>query len=281
MKFLVTGATGAVGRIVVDRLLAAGQSVRALTRNPAKAGLPDAAEVVAGDLTNAGAVERALEGIDRASFVPGLVDLDSTLVFADRAARAGVRRVVDMTSSAVTIKRAGSYELLDRAEQAVEASGLEWTHVRPGEFAMNKLDVWGHSIRAENVVRNAFPDVLGVPIHEADIAEVIATALLEDDHVGRAYTLTGPEALSHRQQATAIGAGLGREIRFEALTFGQARKAYIEAGLPMEIAEYILSYQAEYAEEPPEVSPDVERVLGRPGRTLSRWATDHAAELTH
>ncbi|MEV7907908.1 hypothetical protein [Streptomyces anulatus] len=54
----------------------------------------------------------------------------------------------------------------------------------------------------------------------------------------------------------------------------------IEAGLPMDIAEYILGYQAEYAEEPPEVSPAVEQVLGRPGRTLTRWAADHAADLT-
>ncbi|MFI7636744.1 hypothetical protein [Nonomuraea sp. NPDC049400] len=48
----------------------------------------------------------------------------------------------------------------------------------------------------------------------------------------------------------------------------------------MDVAEYILGYQAEYAEEPPTVSPDTERVLGRPGRTMSRWVADHAADLT-
>ncbi|MFI6508728.1 NAD(P)H-binding protein [Streptosporangium sp. NPDC050855] len=279
MRILVTAATGTVGRIVVDRLLAAGRTVRALTRNPDRAGLPGAAEVVAGDLTDADAVERVLEGVDHAYLVPGVVDLDASRLFADRAARAGVRRIVTLTSSAVTVRRPGNHETLHRAEQAVEAAVPEWTHVRPGEFAVNRLDFWGPSIRAENVVRNAFPDALGVPIHEADIAEVAVAALVEDGHAGRTYTLSGPEALSHRRQAAAIGDGLGREIRFEALTYGQARRAYIEAGLPMEIAEYVLSYQAEYAEEPPEVSPDVERVLGRPGRTLARWAADHAADL--
>jgi uncharacterized protein YbjT (DUF2867 family) len=85
-----------------------------------------------------------------------------------------------------------------------------------------------------------------------------------------AYTVTGPQLLTHREQAAAIAEGLGRPIRFEPLTFGQARKASIEAGLPTSVAEYVLSCQAEYAEEPPRVSPDFERVTGRPGRTLAQ-----------
>ncbi|MFB4271425.1 hypothetical protein [Nonomuraea sp. GTA35] len=50
--------------------------------------------------------------------------------------------------------------------------------------------------------------------------------------------------------------------------------------MPYDIAEHLLGYQAEYAEEPPTVPPDVERVLGKPGRTLAQWATDHRADLT-
>ncbi|MEU4328125.1 NAD(P)H-binding protein [Nonomuraea dietziae] len=284
MRILVTGATGVVGRIVVDRLLEAGQQVRALTRNPAAAGLPDAAEVVAGDLTVPSTLAGLLDGVERAYLLPGVLDPDRAAEqaqsFVKPAAEAGVDRVVDMSTSAVTERRPGSYEMFLEVEQVIEASGLGWTHVRPGEFAVNKLDMWGESIRAEGVVRSAFPDALGVPIHEADIAEVIVAALLEDGHQGRAYSLTGPQALSHRRQAEAIGEGLGRRLRFEALTYGQARAAYIRAGFPGGIAEYILGYQAEYAEEPPQVSPDVEKVLGRPGRTLSRWAADHAADLT-
>lgn len=284
MTILVSGATGTVGRIVVDRLLDAGQRVRALTRNPAKAGLPASAEVVRGDFADAASLATALEGVRRTSFVPGALDpvlaVEQARTFLAHAAKAGTTRVVAMTGAAVTIRRPGSFEMLRDVEEVVEASGLEWTHVRPGEFAVNKLDTWGESIRSEGVVRSAFPDALGVPIHEADIAEVIVAALLEDGHAGRAYTLSGPQALSHREQATAISEGLGRPLRFEALTYGQARAAYITAGIPMDIAEYIMGYQAEYAEEPPAVSPDVERVLGRPGRTMSRWAADHTADLT-
>ncbi|MFB4290240.1 NAD(P)H-binding protein [Nonomuraea sp. ATR24] len=281
MTILVTGATGTVGRIVVDRLLRAGQRVRALTRNPAGAALPDGVELVAGDLAGAAA---ALDGVDRVYYLAGMLAPETAAeqarAFARRAAEAGVTRVVTMTGLAVTVRRPGSYEMLLEAEEAVEASGLEWTHVRPGEFAANKLDLWAPSIRAEGVVRSAFPDALGVPIHEADIAEVAVAALLEDGHAGRAYSLSGPQALSHREQAAAIGDGLGRTLRFEPLTYGQARAACITAGIPAEIAEYLLGYQAEYAEEPPAVLPDVERVLGRPARTLAEWAADHRADFT-
>ncbi|GAA2363353.1 NAD(P)H-binding protein [Nonomuraea africana] len=284
MRILVTGATGTVGRVVVDRLLEAGHRVRALTRNPATSGLPGGAEVVAGDLTVPSSLDGVLDGVERAYLLAGALDpgqaAEQAQAFVKQAAEAGVDRVVDMSTAAVTVRRPGSYEMFHDVEEVIEASGLVWTHVRPGEFAGNKLDMWGESIRAEGMVRSAFPDALGVPIHEADIAEVIVAALLEGGHAGHAYTLSGPEALTHRQQADAIGEGLGRRLRFEPLTYGQARAAYIRAGFPMEIAEYVLGYQAEYAEEPPVVTPDVERVLGRPGRTLSRWAADHATDLT-
>ncbi|MCX5206316.1 NAD(P)H-binding protein [Streptomyces sp. NBC_00237] len=284
MTILVTGATGTTGRVLIDRLLGAGQRVRALTRNPNDARLPAAVEVVAGNLTELSGAEAALDGVDGVYYLSGVLDPEHAVpqarAFMELAAAAGARRIVDLSGLAVTVRRPGSHEMLRAVEEVVEASGLEWTHVRPGEFAMNKLDMWGASIRTENTVRNAFPAALGVPVHEADIAEVAAAALLEDGHAGHAYSLSGPQRLTQREQAAAVAQGLGRPLRFEQVTYGQARAAYITAGMPWDIAEYLLGYQAEYAEEPPEVRPDVERVLGRQGRTLAQWATDHASDLS-
>ncbi|MEU1312719.1 NAD(P)H-binding protein [Streptomyces cinnamoneus] len=284
MTILVTGATGTVGRVVVDRLLGAGQRVRALTRNPQEAQLPDAVDVMAGNLTERTGVTAALDGVDGIYYLSGALDPESAIqqarAFMELAVGAGARRIVDLSGLAVTVRRPGSYEMLRDVEEVIEASGLEWTHIRPGEFASNKLDMWGASIRAENTVRSAFPDALGVPIHEADIAEVAAAALLSPGHAGHAYSLSGPQRLTHREQAAAIAQGLGRPLNFEPVTYGQARAAYITAGMPWDIAEYLLGYQAEYAAEPPEVLPDVERVLGRPGRTLAQWAADHASDLS-
>lgn len=284
MTILVTGATGTVGRVLVDRLLGAGQRVRALTRNPGDAQLPDAVEMVAGNLTELSGAAAALDEVDGVYYLSGVLDPERAVqqarAFVELAAGAGARRIVDLSGLAVTVRRPGSYEMLRDIEEVIEASGLEWTHIRPGEFASNKLDMWGAAIRAESVVRSAFPDALGVPIHEADIAEVAAAALLSDGHAGHAYSLSGPQQLTHREQAAAIAQGLGRPLSFEPLTYGQARAAYITAGIPWDIAEYLLGYQAEYAEEPPEVLPGVERVLGRPGRTLAQWAADHTSDLS-
>lgn len=284
MTILVTGGTGTTGRVLIDRLLGAGQRVRALTRKPAEAQLPHAVEVVAGSLSELNGAEAALDGVDGVYYLSGVLDPEHAIqqarAFLELAVGAGVRRIVDLSGLAVTVRRPGSYEMLRDVEEVIEASGLEWTHIRPGEFTMNKLDMWGASIRAENTVRSAFPEALGVPIHEADIAEVAAAALLLDGHTGHAYSLSGPQRLTQREQAAAVAQGLGRPLNFEQLTYGQARAAYITAGMPWDIAEYLLGYQAEYAEEPPEVRPDVERVLGRPGRTLAQWAADHASDLS-
>jgi len=277
VTILVTGATGTVGRVVVNQLVAAGQQVHALTRNPVSANLPDGVEVVTGDLAKPHQLADVLKGVDRAFYLPEVAELADARVFLELAE---LRRIVHLSGSAVTVRRPGSHEKLLEFEQAIEASGAEWTHVRPHEFAVNKIDVWAHSVRAENVIRNAYPDGIGVPVHEADIAEIATIALLEDGHAGRAYTVTGPQALTHREQAAAVAEGLGRQIRFEAQTFGQARRAYVEAGMPVEIADYILGYQAEFAEEPPQVSPDFEQVTGRPGRTLAQWANDHRADFS-
>lgn len=279
MTILVTGATGTIGRAVVEQLVAAGVPVRALTRDPARADLPAGAEVVAGDLTRP--ADLPLAGVT-AAYLIAVVESDEAAAHAEAflAAAPDLRRVAFLSSSAVTARRPGSYELHRDVERVVEASGVAWTHVRPGEFMSNKL-VWARGIREDDAVRAPFPDSVGAPVHEADVAEVVVHALLHDGHERRAYTLSGPEALTHRQQAEAFARGLGRPIRFERLTYGQARAALIrDEGLPYDVAEYLLGYMAQHAEEPADVTPDFTEVTGRRGRTLAEWAADHAADLT-
>ncbi|MBB5955063.1 uncharacterized protein YbjT (DUF2867 family) [Saccharothrix tamanrassetensis] len=279
MTILVTGATGNVGRHVVDLLVKEGVRPRALTRNPDKAGLPADVETVKGDLTKPD--ELPLDGVTAAFLLPVLEGdraADLARAFLERAR--DLRRVVFLSTDAVAVQRPGSNEPHQSVEKVIEAAGVEWTHVRPGEFMSNKM-IWAETIRRENVVRAAYPDAIGTPIHEVDIAEVAVRALLDDGHAGRAYRLSGPEALTTRQQVAAIGEGLGREIRYEALTYGQARATLIrDVGLPWDIAEYMMGYYAQFNEEPADLLPTVEQVIGRRGRTLARWAADHAGELS-
>jgi uncharacterized protein YbjT (DUF2867 family) len=165
-------------------------------------------------------------------------------------------------------------------ERAVEASGAQWTHVRPGLLAVNALD-WAGRIRSEQVVRAPYATA-GFPwVHEADIADVAVAALLTDAHLGAAYTITGPVKVSQAEQATAIGAAIGAEIRFEELTPQQARDQWMNDGYDEQTADWLIELLAASVDGPDLLPPTdtYQRVTGRPPRTFARWAFDHAADF--
>jgi uncharacterized protein YbjT (DUF2867 family) len=288
MTILVTGATGNVGRIVVERLVEAGERVRVITRRPETAVFPAGVEVGYGDLTDPATLAEPLTGAERLYLFPNPWTAREVV---DRAKRAGVRRIVVLSSGAVTAGLDTDFHL--PVERAVEDSGLEWTHVRAGEFMLNRLWLWGESIRAEDVVRDPFPEQAGIPVHERDVADVAVLALLHDGHAGAAYTLVGPEWINRREQAAAIAAAVGRDIRFERIGREEARELYrAMGGFAAASADFLLGFsdyggreiepdaapRSSAADQPP--MPTAEAVTGRPARTFAQWARDHATDLT-
>ncbi|WP_028920896.1 NAD(P)H-binding protein [Pseudonocardia acaciae] len=279
MTILVTGATGNVGRHVVRGLAEAGARVRAMTRDPGGAAFPDGVEVVRGDLDAPDGIP--LDGVEALYL---FVHSPSARDVVDLAVKAGARRIVVLSSGAVTHGYDTTYHL--PVERAVEASGVEWTHVRPGEFATNKIDLWGPSIRADGRIVHPNPDEFGQLVHERDIAEVAVAALLEGGHAGKAYTLTGPAKLTQREMAAAIGEAIGRELTFVEVTAEEALAYYVSQGWPEESARFMVGlggYEGGEADDFSDyeftVSPDFEAVTGRPYRTFARWARDHAADF--
>jgi uncharacterized protein YbjT (DUF2867 family) len=284
VRVLVTGATGNVGRRVTAGLVEAGVSVRALTRNPARADLPGA-EIVRGDLTEPETVP--FDGVDRMFLFP---EPSTAKDLVERAVRAGVRRIVVLSSGAVT----GGFDTTFHppVEQAAERSGVEWTHIRPGEFAANKLALWGPSIRAERVVRDPNPDGGWYPVHEWDVADAALAALLEDGHHGKAYDVNGPELISLRDQVGAIADALGEEIRFEEVTPAEAREIYQRlGGFAAEAADFLLGF-TDYdgnAADPADAAdfdpsslgplPTVSSVTGAEPRTFAQWARDRVEDF--
>ncbi len=279
MAILVTGATGHVGRHVVRQLADAGHEVLAMTRNPAGASFPAGVRVVRGDLLEPASVP--FEGVDRMYLFPEPRTATEVVAMAKAA---GVRRIVTLSSGAVTGGYDTDFQL--PVEQAVEASGLEYTHVRPGDFASNTERLWGRMIREDRVVRYADPDAPSLAIHDADIAAVAVSALTEDGHTGRWYDLTGPELLTRRDQVAAIGAALGAEVRFQQVSNTEAR-AILErqGGWGAENAGFLLGFD-DYSATGPAMDdvdwaatlkplPTVEEVTGRPARTYAQWARDN------
>lgn len=273
---LVTGATGNVGRHLVAQLLKQGQAVRALTRNPEKAQLPEGAEVVAGDLMDPAAVGRALEGVTSAFLfaVPG-----SAEGFLAAARAAGLRRVVFLSSGAVVdgVDRQADLiaEMHAEIERAIEATDLEWTFLRPSIFAANALQ-WAWSIRASASVSLPYPGSTGAPIDEADIAAVAVQALTTDRWVGRKLKLTGPESLSQADQVAILGDVLGRPISLVALDPAVAREQ-MERHVPLPIVAALFEIWAEAVGVTAPVTGVVAEITGRPARSFREWASAHRA----
>jgi len=285
MRVLVTGATGHVGRIVVEQLVASGVDVRAMTRQPA-ATFPASVERVAGDLTDPSGLAPALAGVDRMYLFP-VARTAHEVVAA--ALHAGVGRIVVLSSAAVSSGADTAFHL--PVERAVEELSPEWTHVRPGEFMLNKLFLWGPSIRTEGVVYEPFPEAAWWPVHERDVADVAVAALLQDGHHGKAYDLSGPELLTRREQVDAIATATGRPVRLEVVTPEQAREHYRrQGGFAAANADFLLGftdYQGNQR-EPTSLSypssrtterPTAHQATGHPARTFAQWARDHAEDL--
>ena len=265
MTTLVTGATGNTGRHVVRELVHRGERVRALTRNPAAGvGLfSPGVELVAGTHTAPETLEAALEDVSRVhiTVTPGLADVGPELV--RRVVDAGVRRITVVWGGAV-----------GPVEQAVADSGVEWTRLEPQEFMSNTSD-WIATVRAEGVVREPydFPSAL---VHEADIAAVAAVALLDTGHAGRVYNLTGPETLTPRERIAILSRAVGRDIAFVPITHEQAVDRLIATGVPRADAEYVIDWYSAPDDTSTTVVDTVEQVTGRPARTFTQWADEHA-----
>ncbi|MEV8632545.1 NAD(P)H-binding protein [Streptosporangium sp. NPDC051023] len=278
---LVTGATGTIGRPLVDLLTSANVKVRAVTRTPEPTSPPATAEVVIGDPAQPGALARHLDGVTALFLHPRAVG-DAAAELVALAKKHGVRRVVAL--SAVNID-----EPLDRqpsrfrgdrnkeAEEAAVASGLEWTSLRASSFAVNALISWGGQIMAGDVVRGPYAGFAETPIHEHDIAAVAAHALLTDDLVNQRAYLTGPQALTHAGMVEIIGEVIGRPLTYTEIPPEAAAQGLTARGLPEPFVAALMARYARDLARPTRPTDDVEKILGRPAHTFAAWAEEHAS----
>lgn len=276
---LITGATGKVGRHLVTGLLEEGAPVRALTRGSRDPGLPDGTEIVRWDPGQPATLAAALAGATAVFInVTAVGGVIGDLMLA--ASLAGTSRAVMLSSLTVQDNGVQPYAIgahHKAIEDQVRSSALTATFLRCGGFAANTL-AWAPMIRAEGVVRAPYADAATAPIAERDIAAAAARVLLDDGHAGATYVLTGRESLTQAGQAHVIGAAIGRALRFEELTPEQFRGA-AAAYLPTAAADDMLRYLAGYVGRTAQMSPDLEKITGRPATAFADWAAEHAASF--
>ena len=194
MTILVTGATGNIGRRIVDHLIDLGANdIRALTKNPAKANLPDGVTAVTGYLGDPESLSAAFEGVERMYLAPLPETLDVTLELATQAT-GGVCR------------------------------GVVWRGALAGPHARCRRAQG----RSRSTVREPYPSAVEAPISMDDIARVAAALLVKPDesHFGQMYPVTGPEALTRARIAEQIGVGIGVPIRYQQCDRAEAEAAF-------------------------------------------------------
>jgi uncharacterized protein YbjT (DUF2867 family) len=263
MTILVTGATGNIGRRIVDHLIDMGANdIRALTKNPAKANLPDGVTAVTGYLGDPESLPAAFEGVERMYLAPLPKTLDTTLELAKQA---NVEYVVALSGEAHWQAHA----------DAVAASGLVNTQLGPGEFLEN-FAIWAEQIKATRTVREPYPTAVEAPISMDDIARVAAALLVKPDesHFGRIYPITGPEAVTRAQIAEQIGAGIGVEVTYQPCSRAEAEEQF-NGPLGGQAAWYL--DQVEDAVRHPQDANDlVTELAGTPAQSVAQWAAANA-----
>ncbi|WP_150308168.1 SDR family oxidoreductase [Planctomonas psychrotolerans] len=266
--FAITGSTGSVGGMVARSLAERGARMRLLVRRPDSApALPDA-EVV--ELVYGSATAEALEGVDALFMVSGSESATRreehrTLVSA--AAEAGVPYIVYTSfagagsDSAFTLAR-------DHAdtEAAIRESGMAFTFLRDNFY----LDVLPLFADEEGVIRGPAGDGRVAAVARADVADA-AVAVLSDPeaHAGRAYTLTGGEALTFDEVAERTSAATGRSVRFHNETVEEAYESRRRFGAPdYQVDAWVSTYTAIAEGELAEVTGDVQHLTGSAPRRL-------------
>ncbi|MFF2545584.1 NAD(P)H-binding protein [Kitasatospora sp. NPDC058063] len=272
---LVTGATGNIGRSLLEELRAFGAGpLRGLTRDGARARFPEGVEVREGDLADPASLAPALDGV-RSLFLVSRIGSDAGIL--DAARRAGVEHVVLVSSVTVeTHPHLGPARENADVERLVRGSGMAWTVLRPTQFASNAL-WWASAIRERGTVRVPYADT-GLPtIHPADVAAVARVALTGPGHRGRVYALTGPERVTARQQVAAIAAALGRAVPLAVIGRAEARRELAEV-LGAEAADAVLDLTGgDVNDGLMEVRDTVERVTGSPARPFHHWVAENVA----
>jgi uncharacterized protein YbjT (DUF2867 family) len=270
-KILITGATGNVGRELTAQLPAG--LIRLLSRTPVAESSPQL-ETVIGDLGEAASLAAALDGVETVFLIWPFLSAEGASEVLAEVGRG--RRVVYLSSSGLT---EGHDDPINRMhgelEQLVSEQAAEWTILRSNTIASNARG-WAAQIRSTGVVRG--PDIPATAVvHERDVASVAARALSSSELDGQRLVLTGPAVVSRAEQVAALGAALGRELRFEAVPAEDARAQMLADGRPAALVEALLANVG----RPPSalITTTIEELTGAPARSFGAWAGEHFGEF--
>jgi len=278
---LVTGATGNTGAALLPLLEARGAPVRAMVRGAAggaRLAATSAIPVVA-DFDDPESIAAALHGITRVYLVtPSSPTTEAQQVrFAEIAARSGVEHLVLLSQLGADDASPVRFLRYHAAvERRIRELGLGYTFLRPNLF-MQGLFAFQRSIAEQSAFVAPIGEARVSLVDVRDIAAVAAVVLTEPGHLGRTYTVTGPQAITHADIATALSLALGRPVAFRDATPEAFAAALAATGMPPWQVDGTLEDYAHYRRgEAALVSPAVRDVTGAAPRDIDTFARDYA-----
>lgn len=276
---LITGASGNVGSEVLKQAAAARLPVRATYQSAEKArSAPAGVETALLDYNKPETIRAALRGIETAFLVgpptANVAELEGR--FVDEAKKAGVKRIVKLSAMG---GRSAIFPGLHRdSEEKIQASGVPFTFLQPNGFMQNFINYNAATIQGQSAFYGAQGKGAVSHIDIRDIGAAAVQVLSERGHEGKAYPLTGPEALSNEQAAEKLSRALGRPIRYVDLAANDMKQAMLGAGMPEWSANAVLDLQRMYREGGASaVDPTLPRLLGRPAISFDQFARDYAS----
>lgn len=274
----VIGGTGVTGGQVVAALKQKGADFTCISRDPeaAKAKVGADVKIVQGDLSDPASLDSALQGIDTLFLLCGHSPMlkDMLMNGVEAAKRAGVSYIVDSSGTEKGIRADSPSEIMKmhfHVENAVRDSGMKWAISRPNYFMSNLMAMAEPVAKMGKLIMPLPPEATISMIHPLDIGECAAEMLINQDHAGQDYFLTGP-AITMGGVAEAISEATGKEVSYMQVPVEAARKAMQEKGAPDWLLAHMGGMMGMMASGDAAHETDwVEKLTGHAPRTLKDW----------
>jgi uncharacterized protein YbjT (DUF2867 family) len=276
---LVMGATGNISSLVIPQLLAGGSKVRALVHNPEKARtLSDkGVETVVGDLDNPALLAKAFEGVSAVFLLTPFGEKADALA---RNAIAAAKKAGSPYVVRLSVIKAGpdaptaNTRSHGQTEKDLKESGLPVAYLRPHYFMQN---IFGslQSIASQGLFYQGMGEGKLGMIDVRDIADSAASVLLDRNHAGKTYSLTGPASITWQTAAHAFTAALGRPVKYIPIPPEGVAEAIRKMGWGEWAAGVMRDYSAAYGSGWGDfVTEDVMKLTGHPARSIEQFAKE-------
>jgi uncharacterized protein YbjT (DUF2867 family) len=281
---LITGATGNIGTELVKRLSGSGEPIRAFVRSRTQAQTIDlpGIDLVAGDFAEPKTFTPALQNVDRLFLlIPSSSEVEQQQRnFVDAAKRSKIKHIVKLSQLGADEKAPGRFQRYHGAvEKYIQKSDIPYTFLRPNLFMQGLLN-FRATITSQGVFYAPAGNAKVSVVDVRDIASVASRVLTESGHEGKAYDITGPQALTHAEMADQLSQAAGKPIKYVDVPPDTMRQALLGFGMPAWQAEGLVEDYDHYRRgEAGEVTQIVRDVTGSEATSYSKFAKDYVGRL--